>query len=238
MGWYQRPGVDFSAIAHPGGDSGWPAGDVPAPAAAPLDLTYNFGSGGPGDGNDAGVAQPDEALAERAYSDRQRTAGPGSTRPPVPDVDDPNFYELLGVPFAATPDEIRRAYRLAMKRIHPDRQRAEGRARAEEQAKLLNRAYATLSKPLARRDYDRTIRAQVVQDQIMSRYVGGFMTEMQDQHGSQLKRTPTAADKREQAQATRGALLSLLTAFVVLTAIILAIVILYALAESLFNAVV
>lgn len=148
-------------------------------------------------------------------------------------MDDPNYYELLGVTFTASAEEIRRAYRGAMKEIHPDRQRASGRARAEEQAKLLNRAYATLSKPAARRQYDQTIRAQVVQDQIMSRYVGGFVDQWQERDGEQLKRAPTAADRREQAQANRSALVSLLTAFVVLTVVVVGLVLLVALGEAL-----
>jgi curved DNA-binding protein CbpA len=152
-------------------------------------------------------------------------------------VDDPNYYELLGVTFAASTEEIRRAYRTAMKEIHPDRQRAAGRARAEEQAKLLNRAYATLSKPESRRRYDQTIRAQVVQDQIMSRYVGGFVEQWQERDGESLRRTPTAADRREQAQANRSAMVSLLTAFVVLTVVVLGLVLLFALGEALVSAV-
>jgi curved DNA-binding protein CbpA len=152
-------------------------------------------------------------------------------------VDDPNYYELLGVTFAASPEEIRRAYRSAMKEIHPDRQRAAGRARAEEQAKLLNRAYATLSKPESRRRYDQTIRAQVMQDQIMSRYVGGFVEQWQERDGEQFRRAPTAADRREQAQANRSALISLLTAFVVLTVVVLGLVLLFALGEALVSAV-
>lgn len=150
-------------------------------------------------------------------------------------MDDPNFYELLGVTFTASAEEIRRAYRGAMKEIHPDRQRASRRARAEEQAKLLNRAYATLSKPAARRQYDQTIRAQVVQDQIMSRYVGGFVDQWQERDGEQFKRTPTAADRREQAQANRSALVSLLTAFVVLTVVVVGLVLLVAIGEALVS---
>ncbi len=151
-------------------------------------------------------------------------------------MDDPNYYELLGVAFAAPAEEIRRAYRAAMKEIHPDRQRAEGRARADEAAKLLNPAYATLSKPESRREYDQTIRAQVVQDQIMGRYVGGFVDQWQTSDGEQLNRAPSAAAKREQAQANRDALVTLVTAFVVLAVIVLGLVLLYALGEALVSA--
>lgn len=138
--------------------------------------------------------------------------------------------------FAASAEEIRRAYRAAMKLIHPDRQRADGRARAEEAAKLLNRAYATLSKPDARREYDQTIRTQVLQDQLMGRYVGGFVEQWQQREAEPLSRPPSAADKREQAAANRSALITLLTAFVVLTVIVLVLVLLYALGEAVLGA--
>ena len=63
-----------------------------------------------------------------------------------------------------------------MKRVHPDRQRPERRAASEDLARRLNAAYTTLSDPIKRQAYDRTIRQQVIQDQIMRRYVGGFQT--------------------------------------------------------------
>jgi len=173
-------------------------------------------------------------VAEGASSGRRAEAGARSGQPP-PDLDDPNYYELLGVTFAASAEEIRRAYRSAIKEIHPDRQRTEGRARAEEAAKLLNRAYATLSKPAARRAYDQTIQAQVIQDQIMGRYVGGFMPEMQGQPTNQFRRPPSAAERREQARANRSALMTLLTAFLVLVALVVGIVLLFALIEALFG---
>src|SRR4051794_11287176 len=50
----------------------------------------------------------------------------------------PNLYKLLGVSPSATGDEITRAYRSAMKRVHPDAQQPERRVAAEERAKQLN----------------------------------------------------------------------------------------------------
>src|ERR671912_601328 len=91
-----------------------------------------------------------------------------------PDQDD--HYSLLGVPFTATHAEITRAYRRAMKRVHPDRQLPERRLASEDLARRLNAAYTILADPLKRQAYDRTIRQQVIQDQIMRRYVGGFQT--------------------------------------------------------------
>ena len=101
------------------------------------------------------------------------------------DPDQEDHYSLLGVPFTATHAEITRAYRQAMKRVHPDRQLPERRLASEDLARRLNAAYTILADPLKRQAYDRTIRQQVIQDQIMRRYVGGFQTfdEVQDRPG-------------------------------------------------------
>lgn len=64
-----------------------------------------------------------------------------------------DYYELLAVRRGATPEEIRTAYREWVQLIHPDRNR--GNARAEELAKRINEAYAVLSDPMRRREYDR-----------------------------------------------------------------------------------
>jgi curved DNA-binding protein CbpA len=145
---------------------------------------------------------------------------------------------LLGVAFTATSDEIRRAYRAGMMEMHPDRHQGADRARAEDQARLLNRAYATLSKPESRRQYDQTIRTQTMQDELMSRYVGGFVEQWQSREAEQAMRaTPTDADRREQARDTRQAMITLLTAFVVLTLIIIGLVVLYAVGQELVNAI-
>lgn len=173
-------------------------------------------------------------MADHAYSDRRQA---GARSGPGPSGNDPNYYQLLGVTFGATSDEIRRAYRAAMKETHPDRQQAAARARAEDQARLLNRAYATLSKPESRRQYDQTIRTQVMQDELMSRYTGGFVEQWQSREAQQFDQTLTEADRREQARGTRQAMLTLLTVFVVLTAIFVLLVVLYGLGQAVVNAI-
>lgn len=183
--------------------------------------------------------EPDGPLADHAYSERRQA---GARSGPSLSGNDPNYYQLLGVAFTATSDEIRRAYRSAMKETHPDRHqgpgREAGRARAEDQAKLLNRAYATLSKPESRCQYDQTIRTQAMQDQLMSRYVGGFVEQWQSREAEQVMRaTPTDADRREQARDTRHAMVTLLTAFVALTLIMIVLVVLYAVGQTLVNAI-
>ncbi|MCX7620250.1 MAG: PQQ-binding-like beta-propeller repeat protein [Acidimicrobiales bacterium] len=58
------------------------------------------------------------------------------------------YYELLGVSFDASVDEIRRAYRALVKRVHPD---VGGDAEA---FRRIRSAYETLTNPLLRREYD------------------------------------------------------------------------------------
>ena len=179
-------------------------------------------------------------MAANPEPGRRGGAGPtaGPAGPDDPDAE--HHYQLLGVPYTATGAEITRAYRAAMKRTHPDRQRPERRAAAEEQAKRLNRAYTTLSKPLRRQAYDRTIRAQVVQDQIMGRYVGGFYVPPANGHdplARHLRRERSAAERREQAQADRNALVSLVVVFGGVTAAAVGALLLWAVARALLGAV-
>lgn len=155
---------------------------------------------------------------------------------PLPDEED--HYSLIGVPYGATYAEITAAYRRAMKRAHPDRQRPEARAAAEELARRLNAAYAILSDPLQRRAYDRTIQQQVIQDQIMRRYVGGFQTfeETPGPARAHLRREPTAAERRARLQADRQASLTLVFVALALTVLILFLVVFGALLGSAFDA--
>lgn len=138
-----------------------------------------------------------------------------ATRPPS-DLDAPNHYEVLGVPFDATPQQITRAYREAMKQIHPDRASEAARDAAEEQAKLINVAYATLASPTKREAYNREIRAQTIQDQLMRAYVGGVSPLDQystDMTGERFRREPTAHQRRDRSMANRTAIGTMLLTF-------------------------
>ncbi len=136
---------------------------------------------------------------------------------------DPNadtHYQLLGIDFRATPAEVTRAYRRKMKDCHPDLVAPARRKQAEQYCQNINQAYAILKDPIKRREYDQSIRVQEVQDQIMSRYVGGLGGPGMGGHdlsAANLRRERTAFERAELRQADRSATFSLLGAFVAVT---------------------
>lgn len=64
-----------------------------------------------------------------------------------------DLYAVLGVPKTATADEIKKAYRDAAFKYHPDRN--PGDSAAEEKFKKINSAYAVLGDSAQRAQYDR-----------------------------------------------------------------------------------
>lgn len=63
-----------------------------------------------------------------------------------------DYYQILGVPRNASPEEIRRAYRKLVMKYHPDRNPD---PQATEKMKEINEAFAILSDPAKREKYDR-----------------------------------------------------------------------------------
>ena len=65
-----------------------------------------------------------------------------------------NYYNILGIPFDATDEEVRTAYREAARRVHPDTSKNPDTA---EHFILIQRAYEVLSNPDQRSSYDLTL---------------------------------------------------------------------------------
>jgi DnaJ-class molecular chaperone len=136
---------------------------------------------------------------------------------------DVNYYRLLGVDYSASTQEITRAYRAAMKQVHPDRVQGKNREEAEDRAKLLNHAYRVLSRPASRSKYDFEIKAKALQDQIMSRYFGGLgVPGGGDEVYDQVRMAAAAERRRQQRRNTSQAALSL---FVVFTAFLIVVIV-------------
>ena len=79
-----------------------------------------------------------------------------------------DYYELLGLAKNASDEEIKKSYRKAAMKYHPDRNQGEGAKKAEEQFKEAKEAYEMLSNPQKRAAYDQHGHAGVDPN------VGGF----------------------------------------------------------------
>lgn len=64
-----------------------------------------------------------------------------------------DYYQLLGVSRTATPGEIKKAYRKLAQKYHPDKAKG-NKKEAEEQFKKISEAYAVLSNPEKRKEYN------------------------------------------------------------------------------------
>ncbi|HOX33488.1 MAG TPA: DnaJ domain-containing protein [Spirochaetales bacterium] len=68
-----------------------------------------------------------------------------------------DYYQLLELPSSASADEIKSGYRRLAMKWHPDRNA--GSAEAEERFKAISEAYATLSDPAKKANYDEYLAA-------------------------------------------------------------------------------
>src|SRR4030065_2245585 len=64
-----------------------------------------------------------------------------------------DYYQLLGVSRDAAPDQLKKAYRKLAQKYHPDKAKGD-KKQAEEKFKQISEAYAVLSDPEKRREYD------------------------------------------------------------------------------------
>lgn len=147
-----------------------------------------------------------------------------------------DFYRVLGVSYQATPAEIKRAYRAAMKRSHPDKSAPELRDDAESRARELNEAFRVLSKPESKERYDQQLKATMLQEQIMGRYAGGLGPPGQDQDiYARIREAQIQEQRKLQKGSDRQATTSLLVVFVGFALIVLALLILGSIAGSIFH---
>lgn len=65
-----------------------------------------------------------------------------------------NYYKILEVDRKASSEVIQKAYKALSMKYHPDRQASSDNAAAHNRMRSLNEAYAVLSDPEKRREYD------------------------------------------------------------------------------------
>lgn len=77
-----------------------------------------------------------------------------------------NYYEILEVNQKASGEIIEKAYKVLVKKYHPDLYTREKRAYAEQKIKDINEAYKILSDIFLREQYDTELQKQLEQEQI------------------------------------------------------------------------
>lgn len=73
-----------------------------------------------------------------------------------------NYYEILEVSQKASPEVIEKAYKVLVKKYHPDLQENDDKLEAEQKIKLINEAYDILSDEVKRAKYDKEIKNNFV----------------------------------------------------------------------------
>jgi curved DNA-binding protein CbpA len=103
-----------------------------------------------------------------------------------------DHYRVLQVSHDAEPEVIDRAYRTLSMKYHPDVVPEGQRESAHRRMQRINLAYAVLSEPTRRRDYDRTLAQQPghsAWDVFMSKgLVGMFLDKVAPRQASRPRR--------------------------------------------------
>ncbi len=147
-----------------------------------------------------------------------------------------NHYKLLDVPFSASRKDITAGYHKQMRKWHPDKFRGTDKTLAENYAKELNHAYSVLSDPKKREDYDKSLRVEAMQSQIMERYVAGSSGWNLDGRGplpaDAPRRPMTTREREEMRTADRAASRSVVVTFGFITLGGLLLLLLFSLVNS------
>lgn len=72
-------------------------------------------------------------------------------------MENKNYYDWLEINKNASQEVIEKAYKVLVKKYHPDLQQGENKIKAEEMIKNINQAYEVLSDENRRRQYDETL---------------------------------------------------------------------------------
>lgn len=149
-----------------------------------------------------------------------------------------NHYKLLELPYSASRKQIIAAYRTQMRQWHPDRFQGEDKSQAEEYAKRLNLAYSVLSDAHKREEYDRSLRVEAIQSELMERYVAGYS-------GWNLGGSAPAADAPRRARSTaeqqemrnsgNRAIIGVIMAFAFLALLAMGLQLIFAILQAIVN---
>lgn len=125
---------------------------------------------------------------------------------------DVNYYAVLDVAIDASREEITQTYRALMRVTHPDNfSDPLQREKAETRAKEINAAYAVLSRPELRREYDQVMRRRLMADLLMQRYSGN--APQGSRQFERVMRQPSPQVVRAQRRAGSNAIVMLLLTF-------------------------
>ena len=99
-----------------------------------------------------------------------------------------NYYEILEVNRKASKEVIQKAYKVLIKKYHPDAQISANKYEASEKVKEINEAYEVLSNPFLRTQYDIELEKEHKrQNEIEYQRIVNEQKQKQDQAQTQTK---------------------------------------------------